>query len=165
MRAQRRKRIDEETALKKYGRICGIAIAVLALVPIGAALARAPKKMNLTAHVTKAASSARQGDKIVLALDQGSKNVGSARFPSCEGTGTSFVCGGTVSVDGIGSNLSTLITFECPPKPPFKCLPGVGGLETKSGAVKGTITLKTQPEKIVAGASFPAIVAPAPPAK
>jgi hypothetical protein len=149
--------------MKKSGRICGIAIAVLALVPIGAALARAPKKMQLTAHVTKAASSSRQGDKIVL--DQGNENVGSARFPGCEGTGTSFICGGTVSVDGIGSNLSTLITFECPPKPPFKCLPGVGGLETKSGAIKGTITLKTQPEKIVAGASFPAIVAPAPPAK
>jgi hypothetical protein len=150
--------------MSKSGRICGIAIAIIALVPIATALARAPKKMHLTAHVTKEASG-KQGDKIVLALDEGGENVGSARFPRCEGTGTSFVCGGTVSIDGLGSNLGTLITFECPPKPPFKCLPGVGGLATKDGAARGTITLETQPKKIVTGASFPAIVSPAPPAK
>jgi hypothetical protein len=143
-------------------RICGIAIAILALIPIGAALARAPKKLHLTAHVTKAVPGAEQGDKIVLSLNEGNRSVGSARFPDCEGTGTSFVCGGTVSVDGIGSNLATLVTFEWPPKPPFKCMPGIGALATKTGATKGTITLKTQPEKIVAGASFPAIVASAP---
>lgn len=150
--------------MRKSACICGVAIPILALTLLGTAMAGGPKKLSLTAHVTKEAD-AKQGDKIVLALDQGNKNIGSARFPGCAGTGTSFICGGTVNVDGVGSNLSTLITFECPPKPPFKCLPGVGALETKGGAVKGTITLKTQPEKIVVGASFPAIVAPAPPAK
>jgi hypothetical protein len=148
--------------MSRSRRIFGIAIAVFALVPLGVAVAGAPGTQHLTAHVIKANSGATQRDKIVLTLDQGSKNVGSARFPGCEGTGTSFVCGGTVSVDGLGSNLQTFVTFECPPKPPFKCLPGTGGLDTKQGLEKGTITLKTQPDKITPGASFPAIVAPAP---
>jgi hypothetical protein len=142
--------------------IGAVTIAVLAPAALGTALAAKPKTQHLTAHVTKDASSATKGDKIALALEKGAKTVGSAQFPGCEGTGTSVICGGTVSVKGFGTNLKTIVTFECPPKPPFKCLPGVGSLATAKGVVKGTITLKTQPEEIVAGASFPATVSPVP---
>jgi hypothetical protein len=148
--------------MRRSRQICGIATALLVVIPLGTAVAGKPAKLNLTARVTKASSSAKQGEKILLALKQGPKTVGSTHFPGCAGTGTSFICGGTVSLDGIGSNLATIVTFQCPPKPPFTCLPAVGTLMTKKGAVKGTITLKTQPEKLTPGATFPAIFAPGP---
>jgi hypothetical protein len=166
----RNKQIDSRRLFVPHGYrthrlvIAIAALVVLVVVPLATAAGKT-KKLHLTALVKKdvpgKASAASQGEKIVLSLNEGKKVVGSARFPGCEGTGTSFICGGTVSLDDLGTNLATLITFECPPEPPFTCKPGIGSLATKSNVVKGTITLKVQPEKIKAGAKFPVIVAEA----
>jgi hypothetical protein len=95
----------------------------------------------------------------VLSLLDSKKVVGSARFPACEGAGASIICQGSVSIEGLGTDLETFVTFECSLVTP-KCKPGTGTLETRRGADKGTITLKTEPDQIEPGARFPVIVEP-----
>jgi hypothetical protein len=139
------------------------AVAILALVIAAASPAAAvakPETMHLTAVVMKDVEGGAKGDKIVLSLLSGKKVVGSARFPGCQGAGTSVLCGGSVSIEGLGTDLETFVTFECSLVTP-KCKPGTGVLETKGGATKGTITLKTEPDQIEPGVRFPVIVTPA----
>ena len=134
-----------------------LAIAIAAASP-AAAVARS-KTMHLTAVVMKDVEGGAKGDKIVLSLLNGRKVVGSARFPACEGAGASVICQGSVSIEGLGTDLETFVTFECSLVSP-KCKPGTGSLETKAGATKGTITLKIEPDQIEPGARFPVTVEP-----
>jgi hypothetical protein len=138
--------------------IVAVAILVLAFASSAGATAR-PETMHLTAVVMKDVEGGAKGDKIVLALLSGKKVVGSARFPGCEGAGASVLCQGSVSIEGLGTDLETFVTFECSLVAP-KCKPGTGPLEAKGGADKGTITLKIEPDQIEPGARFPVIVEP-----
>jgi hypothetical protein len=140
------------------------ALSILAFVLAASSSAGAavkPATMHLTAVVKKDNEGGAKGDKIVLSLLSGKKVVGSARFPGCQGAGTSVLCAGSVSIEGLGTDLETFVTFECSLVSP-KCKAGTGLLEAKGGATKDTITLKIEPDQIEPGVTFPVIVAPAP---
>jgi hypothetical protein len=79
----------------------------------------------------------------------------------CRWGGTSVLCAGSVTIEGLGMKLETVVTFECS----LVCLrakPGPACSRPGSGRRSTPSTLKTEPDQIERGVTFPVIVAPAP---
>lgn len=131
----------------------GAAIALLALAPLAGA-SKKPKKLHLTATVSKGSVTG----PIVFAMTKGGKAVGSANYPSCERSGERLFCEGTVTVHGLGTNLESVLGFECTSSSLSHCNPGLAGLGFKHGASKGTMELKVQLKKLKPGLAFPVLV-------
>jgi hypothetical protein len=79
--------------------------------PGGASTSKKPKTFHLTA-VVKKADQRPPAQTVKLALTKNGRRVGTVKFPGCEGTGTSTICGGTVTIKHVGRQMTALFTWS-----------------------------------------------------